>query len=54
MDFRFVHRQSGTLRPAVTMELFERLAYSGMVTMLGIYGRFVNPNHARPNETEAS
>jgi MFS family permease len=37
MDFNLVRRMSGTLWSAVVMELFERLAYYGMVMVLGIY-----------------
>ncbi len=37
MDFSLVRRLPGTLFSAVIMELFERLAYYGMVLVLGIY-----------------
>ena len=37
MDFALVRRLPGTLYSAVIMELFERLAYYGMVLVLGIY-----------------
>jgi proton-dependent oligopeptide transporter, POT family len=37
MDFSLVRRLPGTLYSAVVMELFERLAYYGMVLVLGIY-----------------
>jgi MFS family permease len=37
MDFRLVRQLPGTLYSAVLMELFERLAYYGMVLVLGIY-----------------
>lgn len=37
MDFTFVRQLPGTLWSAVVMELFERLAYYGMVMVLGIY-----------------
>jgi len=37
MDFRILRQLPGTLYSAVTMELFERLAYYGMVMVLGIY-----------------
>jgi predicted MFS family arabinose efflux permease len=37
MDFKLVRQMSGTLWSAVVMELFERLAYYGMVMVLGIY-----------------
>jgi len=37
MDFKLVKQLPGTLYSAVVMELFERLAYYGMVLVLGIY-----------------
>jgi POT family proton-dependent oligopeptide transporter len=37
MDFKLVRQLNGTLWSAVVMELFERLAYYGMVMVLGIY-----------------
>jgi len=37
MDFSLVRKLPGTLFSAVIMELFERLAYYGMVLVLGIY-----------------
>jgi MFS family permease len=37
MDFKLVRQLPGTLYSAVIMELFERLAYYGMVLVLGIY-----------------
>jgi MFS family permease len=37
MDFKLVKELPGTLYSAVVMELFERLAYYGMVLVLGIY-----------------
>ncbi len=37
MDFKFVRQLKPTLWSAVVMELFERLAYYGMVMVLGIY-----------------
>ena len=37
MDFSLVEQLPGTLYSAVVMELFERLAYYGMVLVLGIY-----------------
>ena len=37
MDFKLVRQLPGTLWSAVVMELFERLAYYGMVMVLGIY-----------------
>ncbi len=37
MRFAFLRQLSGTLYSAVVMELFERLAYYGMVLVLGIY-----------------
>ncbi len=37
MDFSVVRKLPGTLFSAVIMELFERLAYYGMVLVLGIY-----------------
>ena len=37
MDLSLVRRLPGTLYSAVVMELFERLAYYGMVMVLGIY-----------------
>ena len=37
MDFKLVKQLPGTLYSAVIMELFERLAYYGMVLVLGIY-----------------
>jgi len=37
MDFKFLRQLPGTLYSAVVMELFERLAYYGMVMVLGIY-----------------
>ncbi len=37
MEFKFLRQLSGTLWSAVVMELFERLAYYGMVMVLGIY-----------------
>jgi len=37
MDFKLVRQLPGTLYSAVVMELFERLAYYGMVLVLGIY-----------------
>jgi len=37
MKFEFLRQLSGTLYSAVVMELFERLAYYGMVMVLGIY-----------------
>ena len=37
MRFTFLRQLSGTLYSAVVMELFERLAYYGMVLVLGIY-----------------
>ena len=37
MEFKFLRQLSGTLYSAVVMELFERLAYYGMVMVLGIY-----------------
>jgi dipeptide/tripeptide permease len=37
MDFKITRQLSGTLYSAVIMELFERLAYYGMVMVLGIY-----------------
>jgi dipeptide/tripeptide permease len=37
MDLKIVRQLPGTLYSAVVMELFERLAYYGMVTVLGIY-----------------
>jgi MFS family permease len=37
MDFKLVRQLPGTLYSAVIMELFERLAYYGMVMVLGIY-----------------
>jgi MFS family permease len=37
MDFKLARQLPGTLWSAVVMELFERLAYYGMVMVLGIY-----------------
>ena len=37
MDFKLIRQLPGTLWSAVVMELFERLAYYGMVMVLGIY-----------------
>ncbi len=37
MDFKFLRQLPGSLYSAVVMELFERLAYYGMVMVLGIY-----------------
>jgi proton-dependent oligopeptide transporter, POT family len=37
MDFKLARQLPGTLWSAVIMELFERLAYYGMVMVLGIY-----------------
>ena len=37
MEFKFLRQLPGTLWSAVVMELFERLAYYGMVMVLGIY-----------------
>ena len=37
MDLKIIRQLPGTLYSAVTMELFERLAYYGMVMVLGIY-----------------
>ncbi len=37
MDLKVLRQLSGTLYSAVTMELFERLAYYGMVMVLSIY-----------------
>ncbi len=37
MDFKLARQLPGTLYSAVVMELFERLAYYGMVLVLGIY-----------------
>ena len=37
MDFKLAKQLPGTLYSAVVMELFERLAYYGMVLVLGIY-----------------
>ena len=37
MDLSLVRQLPGTLYSAVVMELFERLAYYGMVLVLGIY-----------------
>jgi POT family proton-dependent oligopeptide transporter len=37
MEFKFLSQLPGTLWSAVVMELFERLAYYGMVMVLGIY-----------------
>ena len=37
MDFKVIRQLNGTLWSAVVMELFERLAYYGMVMVLGIY-----------------
>jgi len=37
MEFKFIRQLKGTLWSAVVMELFERLAYYGMVMVLGIY-----------------
>jgi dipeptide/tripeptide permease len=37
MDFRLARQLPGTLYSAIVMELFERLAYYGMVLVLGIY-----------------
>ena len=37
MDFKFVRQLKPTLWSAVVMELFERLAYYGMVVELGNY-----------------
>ena len=37
MDFKLARQLPGTLWSAVIMELFERLAYYGMVLVLGIY-----------------
>ena len=37
MDFKLARQLPGTLWSAVLMELFERLAYNGMVMVLGIY-----------------
>jgi len=37
MDLKLVRQLPGTLYSAVVMELFERLAYYGMVLVLGIY-----------------
>jgi len=37
MDFKILRQLDGSLYSAVVMELFERLAYYGMVMVLGIY-----------------
>ena len=47
MDLSLLRRLPGTLWSAVVMELFERLAYYGMVLVLGLY--LVDGLHVRPD-----